>query len=137
MDIRAFFGKRVSRNYFWLYLAAILWISYAWGMFQSLIDSAETIRTIDMFIRYGSIGIGIVVTIGRMHDIGKSGWFAFLPIYNLVIPVTRKGDARENRFGPPPQQLAPEIARAAAGLMFVGLFILLIALLLALSVILK
>jgi len=30
-DIRAFFRSRVGRDYFWLYLAAILWIGFAWA----------------------------------------------------------------------------------------------------------
>ena len=30
----------------------------------------------------------IAVAIRRMHDVGKSGWFILIPIYNLILLVT-------------------------------------------------
>ena len=30
----------------------------------------------------------IAVAIRRMHDVGKSGWFILVPIYNLILLVT-------------------------------------------------
>ena len=30
----------------------------------------------------------IAVAVRRMHDVGKSGWFVLVPIYNLVLLVT-------------------------------------------------
>jgi uncharacterized membrane protein YhaH (DUF805 family) len=30
----------------------------------------------------------IAVAVRRMHDVGKSGWFILVPIYNLVLLVT-------------------------------------------------
>ncbi len=43
----------------------------------------------------------IAVAIRRVHDVDRAGWFILVPIYNLVL-VLRRGDAGENRFGPPP-----------------------------------
>ena len=41
---------------------------------------------------------GIAVAVRRMHDVGKSGWFVLIPIYNLVLALT-KGDEETNEFG--------------------------------------
>jgi len=41
----------------------------------------------------------IAVSVRRMHDIDKSGWFVLIPIYNLVLLAT-PGTVGANRFGP-------------------------------------
>jgi uncharacterized membrane protein YhaH (DUF805 family) len=38
----------------------------------------------------------------RMHDVGKSGWFGLIPIYNLIL-ACQDGNKGENRFGPDPK----------------------------------
>ena len=43
----------------------------------------------------------IAVAIRRVHDVDRAGWFILVPFYNLDL-VLRRGDAGENRFGPPP-----------------------------------
>ena len=30
----------------------------------------------------------IAVAVRRMHDVGKSGWFILVPIYNIILLVT-------------------------------------------------
>ena len=30
----------------------------------------------------------IAVAVRRMHDVGKSGWFLLIPIYNFILAVT-------------------------------------------------
>jgi len=30
----------------------------------------------------------IAVAVRRMHDVGKSGWFILIPIYNLILAVS-------------------------------------------------
>jgi uncharacterized membrane protein YhaH (DUF805 family) len=43
----------------------------------------------------------IGVSIRRMHDVGKSGWYMLIPFYNLVLAFS-KGDQAENKYGPTP-----------------------------------
>jgi uncharacterized membrane protein YhaH (DUF805 family) len=45
---------------------------------------------------------GVGVTIRRIHDVGKSGWFALIPFYNFVLMCT-DGTKGPNRFGPDPK----------------------------------
>jgi len=43
----------------------------------------------------------IAVAIRRVHDVDRAGWFILVPFFNLYLVLCR-GDAGENRFGPPP-----------------------------------
>lgn len=46
----------------------------------------------------------IAVSIRRMHDVNKSGWFILIPVYNLILTF-RKGSEGENKYGPNPIKL--------------------------------
>ena len=44
----------------------------------------------------------IAVGVRRMHDVGKSGWFILIPIYNLILAAT-DGNKGPNEYGPDPK----------------------------------
>ena len=49
----------------------------------------------------------ITVTVRRLHDVDRSGWWMLIPMTIIgIIPylywVCKKGDEGENRFGPEP-----------------------------------
>ena len=44
----------------------------------------------------------IAVGVRRMHDVGKSGWFLLIPIYNLILACT-EGQHGDNEYGPDPK----------------------------------
>lgn len=48
----------------------------------------------------------LAVTIRRMHDVGKSGWYCLIPIYNLILALT-EGTHGSNEYGPDPKR--PEL----------------------------
>lgn len=43
---------------------------------------------------------GLGVAVRRMHDIGKSGWFILIPIYNIVLLATDTNPS-PNQYGNP------------------------------------
>ena len=57
-----------------------------------------TIATVIAQVSFGDFGGNLVsiitllptiaVAIRRMHDVGKSGWFILIPIYNLVLVLS-------------------------------------------------
>ena len=59
---------------------------------------STTIATVIAQIAFGDFGGNVVslitllptiaVAVRRMHDVGKSGWFILVPIYNLVLAVS-------------------------------------------------
>jgi uncharacterized membrane protein YhaH (DUF805 family) len=61
---------------------------------------------------------GLAVSVRRLHDIGRSGWWLLLGVVLLIswivliVWTATRGDATENRFGPPP--LPPTTSPATA-----------------------
>ena len=57
-----------------------------------------TIATVIAQVAFGDLGGNLVslitliptiaVAVRRMHDVGKSGWFILVPIYNLVLVLS-------------------------------------------------
>ncbi len=45
---------------------------------------------------------GIAVAVRRMHDVGKSGWFVLIPIYNIILACTN-GNTGDNEYGEDPK----------------------------------
>jgi uncharacterized membrane protein YhaH (DUF805 family) len=46
----------------------------------------------------------LAVGVRRMHDVGKSGWFLLIPIYNLILACT-EGDRGPNQYGADPKYM--------------------------------
>ena len=44
----------------------------------------------------------LAVTVRRMHDVGKSGWFILIPFYNIILLVTDSVNG-ENEYGHSPK----------------------------------
>lgn len=44
----------------------------------------------------------IAVGVRRMHDVGKSGWFVLIPIYNFILACT-DGERGPNQYGQDPK----------------------------------
>ncbi len=59
------------------------------GMFSIIVGLALIIPTIAVGVR-------------RMHDVGKSGWYLLIPIYNLILCCT-DGEKHVNVFGDDPK----------------------------------
>jgi uncharacterized membrane protein YhaH (DUF805 family) len=101
----AVFKGRARRSEYWYFflfniIASILLgiIDYSVGTYNEELGSGlfETIYSLGIIIP--SIAVGV----RRMHDVGKSGWFLLIPIYNLILAIT-EGDAGENEYGPDPK----------------------------------
>ena len=50
----------------------------------------------------------LAVAVRRMHDVGKSGWYLLIPIYNFILAIT-DGDNGDNEYGSNPK-LDEEVA---------------------------
>ena len=62
---------------------------------------------------------GLAVSVRRLHDIGKSGWWlliALIPLIGAIVLIiwdVREGDRGDNRFGPDPKAGAGMAATVA------------------------
>lgn len=98
-----FNGRARRAEYWWFFLANVI-VSIVLQIIDSIIGMAilGTIYSLAVLLP------GIAVAIRRMHDVGKSGWFILIPIYNLILACT-EGDKGPNEYGPDPKNEYDEI----------------------------
>lgn len=108
------FDGRAGRREYWMFFLINLVIAIVLG----LIDGA--LGTIDMM--FGGLGLfgtlyllaillpGIGVTIRRLHDTGRVGWWmlvGFIPLVGgiiLLVLMALAGNEGENAYGPEPRR---------------------------------
>jgi uncharacterized membrane protein YhaH (DUF805 family) len=93
-----FNGRARRAEYWWFTLCVfvILVITELVGTIVFHIDWLQNIAK--LFFLFPNLAIGW----RRMHDVGKSGVFIFIPIYNLILACT-PGVAGPNEYGPDPK----------------------------------
>jgi len=94
----ATFSGRARRSEYWYFflfnVSALILLSFIGAAMGNMIFYA--------LYALAALIPGIAVAVRRMHDVGKSGWFAIVPIYNLILVFT-EGDRGENEYGPDPK----------------------------------
>lgn len=94
------FSGRARRSEYWYFALFNLIISFVFGFVCGLMQVPQLahIYTIAVLIP------GIAVSVRRMHDIGKSGWFILIPLYNIVLAAT-EGEKGTNQYGIDPKEV--------------------------------
>ena len=99
------FTGRSRRSEYWSFIGInlmnsilILWLDTAVGTYN-IEEEYGILNTV-----YGFLMLlpNIAVAIRRMHDVGKSGWYMLIPIYNIVLAIT-PGTVGENKYGADPK----------------------------------
>jgi len=107
------FEGRARRSEYWYYTLFyyIIYIVLAFG--DASIGSEIGILTV--ILSLGLFIPSIAVSVRRMHDVGKSGWYILIPIYNLILACTN-GDTGTNEYGPDPKNpMEDDIAAIGTG----------------------
>lgn len=99
------FKGRTSRKQFWMFVLINIIIGILLGIIAGILkikpeDAGQTdplTGLYDLAILIPSLAVGF----RRMQDTGRSGWWIFLPIVNLVF-FCLPGDTAENKYGPVP-----------------------------------
>ena len=115
-DNYANFDGRARREEYWMFTLFnalfIIAIVIASGSIATALDSPG-IFSLYIIYALGVLIPSIAVTVRRLHDTGKSGWYylvSLIPfiggIWLLILLVT-EGDRRSNEYGPDPK--APNI----------------------------
>ena len=94
----ATFGGRARRSEYWYFILFNVIISFGLGSVGGLmqVNWIYNIYTLAVLIP------SIAVAVRRMHDVGKSGWFVLVPIYNLILACTN-GVQGDNEYGADPK----------------------------------
>jgi len=96
----ATFNGRARRSEYWYFFLFNGVIAFALGFLEGLNSIGTPI--LSSIYSLAVLIPGIAVAVRRMHDVGKSGWFVLIPIYNLILACSN-GEVGENEFGPDPK----------------------------------
>lgn len=92
------FDGRARRSEYWYFFLASTLVSIVLSILGNLIGFMYLDSIYSLAVLLPAIGVGI----RRMHDVGKSGWFILIPIYNLILACT-EGQKGSNEFGDDPK----------------------------------
>lgn len=92
------FDGRARRSEYWWFFLMNLIISITLFIIGFMIEFPFLRLVYSIAVLIPSIA----VVVRRMHDIGKSGWYIIIPIYNIVLLAT-EGDYGENEYGEDPK----------------------------------
>ncbi|ARV05682.1 hypothetical protein BTO04_02765 [Polaribacter sp. SA4-10] len=100
-DLTDFTGRSRRKEY-WMFTL----INFVINSMLSLIMHGTIISEETSIIEVGYAIVllvpSIAVAIRRMHDVGKSGWYALIPIYNLILACT-DSEPESNKWGENPK----------------------------------
>jgi uncharacterized membrane protein YhaH (DUF805 family) len=103
----AVFSGRARRKEYWMFYLFNCLVSLILGFIDGIYQARNGTSMQGMGVLnsiYSLIAFlpTLGVSIRRMHDVNKSGWFILVPIYNLILLLT-DGTAGDNRFGSDPK----------------------------------
>lgn len=96
----AVFNGRARRKEYWMFFLFNVIFAFAFGFICGLLDVPNLANIYTLAVLLPGIAVGV----RRMHDVGKSGWFILIPIYNLILACT-EGDKGPNEYGEDPRQV--------------------------------
>jgi len=101
----AVFGGRARRKEYWMFFLFNLIIAFVIGFIEGLVGSPGVIGMLYML---AVLIPGLAVTVRRLHDTSRSGWWffiAFIPFGGLVLLVFMVLDSTpgDNTYGPNPK----------------------------------
>lgn len=111
-DNYANFQGRARRQEYWMYALINLIIVIILSMFDTLLFSSGN-NFISGIYSLAVLLPGIAVSVRRLHDTDRSGWWlllTFIPIVGVIILLIFmcvEGDHVNNRFGSNPKALEP------------------------------
>jgi len=88
------FDGRARRSEYWMFV-----------LFNVIISIVLQLISIKLYYIYTLAALvpSLACAVRRMHDVGKSGWYILIPIYNFILAVT-EGDKGPNEYGEDPKQ---------------------------------
>lgn len=98
-----FQGRARRSEYWWFYLFTIIC-----NVVASIIDGAIGMPIVSIVVMLALIIPGLAVTIRRMHDTGRSGWWIFIiliPLVGIILYIywfVQRGTVGANAWGPDP-----------------------------------
>lgn len=100
------FQGRARRSEYWYFFLVNIIVTQALNFTNIFLFGGSTVvGGLVMLINLAILVPSIAVAIRRMHDVGKSGWYALIPFYNLILACT-EGIKGNNEYGNDPKTKA-------------------------------
>ena len=101
------FSGRARRKEYWMFFLFNMIITYG-IMGIAIATEMPTLTLVSTIYSFAVLIPAIAVGVRRMHDVGKSGWFLLIPLYNLILACT-DSEAGANKWGDNPKTGGDEI----------------------------
>ncbi|MCG6551479.1 MAG: DUF805 domain-containing protein [Candidatus Magnetominusculus sp. LBB02] len=95
------FNGRARRKELWTFVLINFAISIALGVVGGILN----FNALGGIYQLAVVVPSIAVSIRRLHDVEKSGWFLLIPIYPIVLAFM-EGTKGDNKYGPDPKAAA-------------------------------
>jgi uncharacterized membrane protein YhaH (DUF805 family) len=92
------FSGRASRSEFWYFILFTLIGSFVTGFIDGILFPYNELALIESLFSLMVFLPSIAVSIRRMHDINRVGWWILLPLVNIVF-YCLKGHSEPNKYG--------------------------------------
>lgn len=104
----ATFSGRARRSEFWFFSLFLTLLMAVAAVLDASLNATEGRGPVSAIAGLLTVIPALAVTVRRLHDIGRSGWWLLVTLVPLIgfvlllIWEIRRGDAGDNRFGPSP-----------------------------------
>ncbi len=102
------FTGRAARSEFWYWVLFAILASIAAGLIDLGLFPGSQISPINTLVGLALFLPGLAVSVRRLHDLDRSGWWVlliFIPLIGLIVLIIwncMRGTPGPNRFGPDP-----------------------------------
>lgn len=110
------FSGRASRSEYWYFVLLNFIISMVFNIITFVLasngvsDGLTVVQVLSWLVSLALFLPGLGVSVRRLHDIGKSGWWLFIILIPccigliwLVILMCKGSEMNENEYGPVPE----------------------------------
>jgi len=105
------FSGRARRKEYWMFFLVNIVIAVVLGVLGGVTGAGTLFGALSVLYFLALLIPGIAVTLRRLHDIGRSGWWilsVLVPIVGsivLLVFMVQDGQPGQNQYGPNPKQL--------------------------------
>jgi uncharacterized membrane protein YhaH (DUF805 family) len=101
------FSARASRSEYWFWTLFVILLSIAAGLIDLALFRSLDFSPLQSLVSLGLFIPGLAVSIRRLHDLDRTGWW-FLLVFTIIGAIVllvwncMRGTIGPNRFGPDP-----------------------------------